>query len=515
MTLPETKYTRSGAIRIAYQVVGKGPLDLVMVPGFVSNVEVQWEDPGFHHLLARVSGFCRLITFDKRGTGLSDHVDPHNLPDLETRMDDVRAVMDAAGSKEAAIFGGCEGGSMAMLFAATYPARTRGLVLYGAYARFDPSAVPPLSTYIERVEKHWGSSQAVADYAPSAVNDRRFCEWFGRFQRLGASPAAAIEFFKMNASIDVREILPTIRVPTLVLHRREDVRVKVAAGRYLASRIPSAKYVELDGLDHLPWVGDVDGVVDEIQEFLTGVRPAPEADHVLATILVVRVPGAATQAAGIGHDGATASSMPLHDIVGDAIIRYSGQVLDSNDNEITARFDGPVRALRCGLSIVETAKARGVDLAAAVHAGQIAIHDGRVSGPVIQVAGQIASLADPGEVLASRVVADLLPGSGVVFSDRAVAAVDGAAQGLAVLVARAGSDKPLPAAEACTVDALSAREKEVLALVANGLSNAAIGEHLSLSPFTVKRHVGNILMKLDLPNRAAAAGVAARHSNYA
>lgn len=511
MKLPKTKYARSGTTHIAYQVVGTGPFDFVMVPGFVSNLDVQWEEPGFNHLLARFGSFSRLIMFDKRGTGLSDHVDPHDLPDLETRMDDVRAVMDAAGSKRAALLGGCEGGSMAMLFAATYPERTRALVLYGAYAHFDGSILPPLSAYLEHVKKHWGSGGGVADYAPSAAGNTRFCEWFARLERLGASPAAAVELFKMNASIDVREIVPSIRVPTLVLHRREDVRVKVASGRDLSARVHGAKYVELEGRDHLPWVGQVDQLVDEIQAFLTGMRPTSEADRVLATILIARPSLPEAQA---NDHGPNASLKLLRNIANDAIKRCAGQSIKADGIEIAARFDGPARALRCAFSLVDTAKAQGISLSAGVHTGEIELVDGIESGAVIYVTGRIAALARPGEVLASRVVSDLLPGTGIAFSESAGAAIDGVPQSLAVLVAHRTGDGVARANVVSDVGCLSAREKEVLALVADGLSNAAIGERLSVSPYTVKRHVGNILLKLNLPNRVAAASLAAKQSGH-
>jgi pimeloyl-ACP methyl ester carboxylesterase/DNA-binding CsgD family transcriptional regulator len=503
MTSPVTKYARSGDVRIAYQTVGTGPFDLVFIPGFVSNVEVQWEDPGFHHLLTRFSAFSRLITFDKRGTGLSDHVNPDDLPDLQTRMDDVRAVMDAVGSKKAAIFGGCEGGAMAMLFAATYPERTRALVLYGAYARFDEEHLPPLASYLERVEKLWGSSKGVAEYAPSAAGDPKFCEWFGRFERLGASPAAARELFRMNASIDVREILPSIRVPTLVLHRRDDIRIKVGSSRYLTARIPGATYVELDGRDHLPFVGNVDQIVDESEEFLTGARPGPEADRVLATIFVAQLP----ESAGLKNGALT----KVRNSAAKAIARYSGRTFDADGDKLAARFDGPGRALRCAIAVVEATKAMGIELSAGVHVGEITLRNGGALGATVKIAGSIAALARPGEVLASRVVADLLPGSGIIFTERAAGPIDGVAQGLSVFAVFEGRERSQRSNAACAVDSLSVREKEVLALVASGLTNAAIGERLALSPYTVKRHVGNILLKLDLPNRAAAANLAAQH----
>src|SRR5579871_999395 len=279
LQLPQTRYARSGDVRIAYQVVGHGPIDLVFVPGFVSNLDIHWDDPGYAHLMRRLAGFSRLIMLDKLGTGLSDHVDTHRLPNLETRMDDVRAVMDAVGSQRAALLGASEGGPMAILFAATYPKRTRALLLYGAYAHFHSWVLSPakLQTFIERAENTWGGGQALAAFAPGMLGNPRFCEWWARFERFGASPAAAVALARMNAEIDVRPVLPAVRVPTLVLHRRDDVRVNFGGGQHLARHIAGAKFVEMPGSDHPVWVGDIDRVVDEIEEFLTGARP--RTDH--------------------------------------------------------------------------------------------------------------------------------------------------------------------------------------------------------------------------------------------
>ena len=284
MALPETRYAKSGDVRIAYQVIGQGPLDLVFVPGFMSNLDVQWEDPGFTHLLNRLSSFTRLILLDKRGTGLSDRVDNHHLPSLETRMDDVRAVMDAAGSGRAALLGASEGGPMSILFAATYPQRTRALVLYGSYAHFHTWVMgrEALDGFIRGIENSWGTGVSAPLFAPDQSKDGRFPAWWGRFERLSASPSAAVALAQMNAAIDIRSVLATVRVPTMVIHRRDDARIKFAGGRYLAEKIVGAHFVELAGRDHPVWTGDIDSVVDEIEEFLTGTRPAAVPDLVLA-----------------------------------------------------------------------------------------------------------------------------------------------------------------------------------------------------------------------------------------
>src|ERR1700674_2663391 len=282
MKPPETRYARSGDVRIAYQVVGHGPLDVVFVPGFLSNLEVHWEDPGYSLLLRRLATFARLILLDKRGTGLSDRVDNRDLPSLETRMDDVRAVMDAAGSGRAVLLGASEGAPMSILFAATYPERTRALVLYGGYANFHTPVMGP------------------AAFAPGRVEDAHFKAWWARFERLSVSPSAAVALARMNAQIDVRHALASIRVPTLVIHRTHDARVKLAGGRYLAQKIGGARFIEVPGRDHPIWTGDIDAVVDKIEEFLTGERPAPNHDRVLATLVVARLGGAARSAAFAG-----------------------------------------------------------------------------------------------------------------------------------------------------------------------------------------------------------------------
>ena len=383
MVLPKTRYASNGDVRIAYQVIGQGPIDLVFVPGYVSNLEVQWEDPGFSHLMTRLGAFARLIMLDKRGTGLSDRVDIDRLPSLETRMADVRAVMDAVGSERAVLLGVSEGGPMAILFAATYPKRTRALVLYGAYAHFHTWVMPreALDDFIRGIESGWGTGASVTRFAPDQGRDERFHDWWGRYERLAASPTAAVALARMNAAIDVRSVLPAIRVPTVVIHRTDDARIKIGGGRYLAEKIRGARFVELPGRDHPIWTGDVDRVVDEIEEFVTGVRPAPEHARVLATLLLVAPraparppPGSAT---GSGTNGCglcarrrciSSSAMPA--------IRSP---LASKRS--AARFDGPARAVRCAIALGEAAGRLDIKLAAGVHAGEVEIHHDSVFGP--------------------------------------------------------------------------------------------------------------------------------------
>ncbi len=512
MNPPQTRYATSGEVRIAYQVMGNGPIDLVFVPGFISNLEVHWEYPGFSHLLHRLSAFTRLIQLDKRGTGLSDRVDNHHLPSLETRMDDVRAVMDAAGSRRAVLLGASEGGPMSILFAATYPERTRALVLYGSYAHFHTWVMgrEALEQFIKGIESAWGTGASAVRFAPEQAKDERFRNWWGRYERLSASPSAAIALSRMNAAIDVRSVAPTIRVPTLVIHRTDDARIKVAGGRYLAEKIPGARYVEVPGRDHVLWAGDIDRVVDEIEEFVTGVRPAPAHDRVLATILAARLVAPQRQAARLGDGRWSETLQRLHDGATAAFARHSGRPIGIGPETLSARFDGPARAVRCALALIETAATLGLEVAAGVHTGEIEIHEQMAAGLAIHVAERVCARARAGEVLASGVVADLVAGSGLHFAERGSEAVEGLESELRVFAASDGQPAAAPPRHAAGLDTLSAREREVVHFLADGLSNAAIAKRLSLSEHTVKRHVANILVKLGLPTRAAAAALAAR-----
>ncbi len=513
MTVPETRYAKSGDVRIAYQVVGQGPLDLVFIPGFISNLEVQWEEPGFNHLLKRLSAFARLILLDKRGTGLSDRVDVHDLPGLETRMDDLRAVMDAVGSRRAALLGASEGGPMAILFAATYPQRTRALLLYGSYAHFHSSVMgrEALEDFIGGIEAAWGTGASAARFSPELAKDKRYRAWWGRYERLSASPSAAVALARMNAAIDVRSVLGSIRVPTLVVHRKDDARIKLAGGRYLAEKIPGARFCELQGRDHPLWNGDADAVIDAIEEFLTGTRPAPVPDRVLATIMVARLVAPAQLAARLGDRVWSEKLDRLRELVAQTVERHGGKPVVMGAEEASARFEGPARAVRCAIAIRSAAETLGLDLAAGVHTGEIEIRDAAIAGLALHVAERICTRAGRGEILVSGVVTDLVAGSGLHFAEYGAEAVEGFEGGLRLLAVADAKFQPPPGhAPAPGLDSLSAREREVLAFVAEGLSNAAIAGRLSLSEHTVKRHVANILVKLDLPTRAAAAALAGR-----
>ena len=416
--VPETRYAKSGDVHIAFQVAGEGPLDLVFVPGFISNLDLMWENPAAARFLHRLAGYSRLILFDKRGTGLSDRVT--DLPTLEQRMDDVRAVMDAARSKAAALFGISEGGPMSMLFAATYPERTRALVLYGSYANFNEWVLPPeqLKDFIALVESGWGTGATLPAFAPSLANSEEARRRWARFERAGASPSAVIALMRMNAEIDIRGIVPAIRVPTLVIHRAGDVRVNVLAGRYLGQRIPGAKYLELPGTDHVLWLGDADRVADETEEFLTGARSAPELERVLATVSFCDIVDSTKQAEALG-DRRWRSLLDQHDeIATRSIEQFRGQMIKSTGDGFLATFDGPGRAVNCIASIGESLKPLGIEIRGGIHTGEVEFKARDVSGIAVHIAARVAALARPGEVLVSGTVRDLVAGSGLRFQER-------------------------------------------------------------------------------------------------
>jgi pimeloyl-ACP methyl ester carboxylesterase len=427
---PETQYARSGDVNIAYQVVGEGPRDLIYVPGWVSNIELMWEEPALAHFLERLASFSRLILFDKRGTGLSDRVSNDELPTLEQRMDDVRAVLDEVGSERAALFGHSEGGNMCVLFAATYPERTEALITLGCFARRrDPDEDYPWAPTAENreetaadVERNWGHlrPQDVEYYAPSRVGDEQFVRNLERYLRRAASPGAAAALLRMNSFIDVREVLPTIRVPTLVLHRTGDHDVNIAEGRYLASKIPGAKFVELTGDDHWISAGNVDELADEIEEFLTGTRPVPEPDRVLATVLFTDIVGSTERAAELG-DHRWRNLLGAHDTaVRRELDRFRGREVDTAGDGFLASFDGPARAVRCAISAGRAVRELGVEMRAGVHTGECELDGPKIRGIAVHTGARIASLAGPGEVLVSQTVKDLVSGSGLAFQDRGV-----------------------------------------------------------------------------------------------
>jgi class 3 adenylate cyclase len=430
--IPPVRYARSGDVHIAYQVLGEGPLDLVYFPGWVSHLEHAWEEPGVARFYRRLASFSRLILFDKRGTGLSDRVSDAALPNLEQRMDDLRAVMDAAGSERAALFGISEGGPLSVLFAATYPGRTTALVLYGTYARFLQAADYPwrpstaaFEAFVQAIEERWGQPLSVRLFAPSAGDDPHFRAWWASAMRLGASPGAALALLRMNTEIDVRDILPAVRVPTLVLHRAGDRLVDPGASRDLAARIPGARYVELAGADHLPFVGDSDAIVAEVQEFLTGVRTSVEPERVLATVLFVDIVDSTAQAAALG-DRRWGELLDAHlRLLRREITRFRGCEIKALGDGILATFDGPTRAIRCACVIRDIVRPLGVEVRAGLHTGEIERRGDDVGGIAVHIGARIAAGAAPGEVLVSSTVKDLAAGSGLRFADRGTHALRG------------------------------------------------------------------------------------------
>ena len=418
---PKTKYAKSGRVSIAYQVFGAGPIDLVYVPGWVSDVELHWDDPPYARFLTRLGAFARVITFDKRGTGLSDR--DVGYPALEERMDDVRAVMDAASSQRAVIFGMSEGGSMSMLFAATYPERTRALVLFGAFAKRTQSADYPWApapaerqAWFDAIENNWNDMTDVADIAPSRIGDRAFEEWVGTLQRRGASPSAALTLAKTNTEIDVRGILPSIRVPTLIMQRRGDRDVKVDEARYLAEHIAGAKLKEFEGADHLIWCGDTDSAVAELQEFVTGARPPPDIDRVLATILVTDIVGSTERAVAMADRAWRDLLERHHALVRAELARHRGHEINTAGDSFMVAFDGPARAVRCARAIHAALEEIGLRVRAGLHTGECEVANGTYSGIALHIGARIGALAGAGETLVSRTVRDLCVGSGIEFA---------------------------------------------------------------------------------------------------
>ena len=429
---PETRYARSGDVNIAYQVVGEGPRDLVLIPGWVSNIEVCWEDPRMAAYLTRLASFSRLIVFDKRGTGLSDRVPVTDMPSLETRMDDVRAVMDAVRSPRAALLGSSEGGPMCALFAATYPERTTALIMMGSFARRTWAPDYPWGPtrdewdrFIEASVRDWGTAVGLDARAPSLAGDPIFRDWWARFLRLGASPTAAQALFQMNRDIDIRHVLPTIQVPTLILHRRGDRAVPGGGSRYMAEKIPGATYRELDGDDHLPFTGDVDGLLDEIEEFLTGVRRGPEPDRVLATILFTDIVDATRTAAELGDRRWRELLAAHHAAVREQLAHYRGRELDTAGDGFVAAFDGPARGVRAARAATESVRRLGLEIRAGLHTGECERMGEKLGGIAVHIGARIASLARGGEVLVSSTVRDLVAGSGLHFEERGAHALKG------------------------------------------------------------------------------------------
>jgi len=422
LALPTTRYARSGEVSIAYQTMGGGSIHLILVPGIISHVEFLHEFPGYTDYLRRLAAFARVVPFDKRGQGLSDRV--LGVPSLEQRMDDVAAIMEAIKSKHAALLGFSEGASMSALFAATYPERTSHLIIWGGFARFTNTADYELmfsEEAILKTAKYWGTGAFIKGVAPSRAKDPAAVAQFAKFERLSASPGAYKAILQQNALIDVRPILSNVRVPTLVLHSRMDALVPVENGRYLASQIPGAKYIEYPEGEHgFSLFGDVQQICADIEEFVTGHRStvSPDLERVLATMLFTDIVDSTRRACEMG-DRSWRRLLDEHDRMARGVVdKYRGSLIKTTGDGILAAFDGPGRAIRCALAYEAATTHFGLSLRAGLHTGEVEKRDADIGGIAVHAAARVMALSKPGEVLVSRVVMDLVAGAGLKFSDR-------------------------------------------------------------------------------------------------
>jgi pimeloyl-ACP methyl ester carboxylesterase len=426
MSQPVTRYARAGEVNIAYQVVGDGPVDLVWAYGLASNIEVFWEEPSLAAFLRRLSEFTRLILFDRRGCGLSDRHGTTATPTLEERMDDVLAVLDAVGSQQASILGISEGGSLAALFAATHPERTARIILYGTLTHYDADAQyqPGVgdgtgAAFVEAVSRGWGmrSDWAVQLWAPSMAGDEPFTEWLAKYARQSVSRGAILPLLSAFYAYDLVDVFPAVRAPTLVLHRRDDALVPVRHGRHIASQIPDARFVELEGADHLPFVGDAEAVLAEVQDFLVGSHTPIPRQRRLLTLVFTDIADATPKAVDLGDD-VWREVLAAHDRdVRTHLTRFGGEEIKRLDNGVLAVFDGPARAIRCALGIVEAAEPKGLAVRVGVHTGECELVDAEVRGIAVHVGAHILELAAPGQLLVSSTVCDLVAGSGIRFGE--------------------------------------------------------------------------------------------------
>ena len=419
--VPETRYARCGEINIAYQVFGDGPVDVVFVPGWVSNIDMMWEEPRLASYLRRLGAFARVMLFDKRGTGLSDRIT--DAPLLEERMEDVRAVMQAVGSERAALIGSSEGGPMCALFAATYPDKVHALVMIGSYPRRSRAPDYPIgpapeemNAFMERLVENWGMPFGLDERAPSMIHDERFRNWWSRYLRSGTSPAAAVALMQANAEIDVRDVLPSIRVPTLLLHATRDRAIPVEHSRWMAERIPDARLVELDTDDHMSWLGGADAILRNVEEFLTGTHHEAPGDRILSTIMFTDIVGS-TEILSETGDAAWSALRAAHDeAVRANLAAFSGREMNTTGDGFLAIFDGPARAVRCAQNIAADLDRLGVAVRVGLHTGECELGGRDVAGLAVHIAARIADLAPAGGVLVSRTVRDLVAGSGLGFA---------------------------------------------------------------------------------------------------
>lgn len=420
---PETHYARDSGVNIAYQVTGRGEVDLVFVPGWVSHIEYAWEEPSFAPFLERMSRFSRLILLDRRGTGLSDPVD--RLPTLDERMDDLRAVLDAAGSRRAFLFGISESGPMCTLFAATHPARTAGLILCNTFAtnQFSddyPWALRPeqWDGFLRTLEAQWGQGISARFFAPSRADDEAFVQSWGRFERRAVSPGSMRKLVAMARDTDVRGVLPSVQVPTLVIHRVDETAIPIGGARYLAEHIPGAKLVEVPGRDHFPWVGDTDSILDEVEHFVTGGRQVAEPDRVLSTVLFADIVGSTAQLAEQGDRSYRELLGRFYAMTRRELQRHRGSEVDTTGDGLFATFDGPARAIRCACAIRDAVASLGIAIRAGLHTGECELLGDKVTGFAVHLGARVCAEAGPNEVLVSSTVKDLVAGSELSFDDR-------------------------------------------------------------------------------------------------
>jgi pimeloyl-ACP methyl ester carboxylesterase len=426
----ETRYARSGGVSIAYQAGGHGQTDLVFVPGWVSHIEYAWEEPSMAPFLERLASFSRLIFMDRRGTGLSDPVE--RLPTLEERMDDLRAVMDAAGSERAFLFGISESGPMCSLFAATWPERTAGLVLCNTTARFMVAegyscgaSRQQVDRFLARCQTEWGTGVTARMFAASKAGDAEFCRSWGRFERRAVSPGGMVKLIAMATDTDVRDVLPSIRVPALVIHRSGDRVTPVEGGRYLADHIPGARLAEVAGDDHFPWVGDTDSILDAVEQFVTGARRGPLMDRVLATVLFIDIVDSTRHLAERGDRAWRDLLRRFYEILRRTIADFRGREINTTGDGLLATFDGPARAIRCACAMNSEVRRIGIEIRAGLHSGECELTGDTIAGIAVHIGARVAANAMPGETLVSRTVKDLVAGSGIQFTDRGIHVLKG------------------------------------------------------------------------------------------
>jgi pimeloyl-ACP methyl ester carboxylesterase/DNA-binding CsgD family transcriptional regulator len=528
-SVPQTHYAiAEKGVHIAYQVFGSGPHDIVYVPPFLSNVEVWWELPPAARFWNRLASFARVILLDKRGTGLSDRLSTVETP--EDRIDDVRAVMDAVGSKRAALFGVSDGVAISIIFAATYPDRTAALLLYGGLARYSPAPDYPwalndelYTRVVELASSQWGTGFTVSFLYPSGADQPGMREWFGHYERVSGSPGALAMHFLNATALDVRPILSSVHAPTLVMHSESDGFVPVQGSRHLALHIPGARYFEPPGRDHLPWGENGDLLVEEIEEFLTGTRHASVPDRVLVTVLFTNIANSSQRASSLG-DAAWMSLLGRYrELVRRKLTMYRGRELDTAGDRVFSSFDGPARAIHCACAIVDdSAREFGLEVRAGLHTGECEILGNKLAGVGVDVGAGVVGQALPGEVLVSGTIKDLVAGSGIRFRDRGAASFKGIegewrlhaverddASALRVNAARAAFqsavDRAVGGPETSPLAPLSKRESQVALLVAEGLTNRQIAGRLFLAERTVEWHVEQMLTKLGFTNRAQVA----------